>query len=172
MMAVMVMVMGCGGERGPVARNTFPAKPEEQPAQRLEPAATEPASSGEPSAVSAASRELAQHLAEVRLFVLGPAGPTGVTSSGEKVALLLSREPDAIEAFTWLGQRIMPAPRLYAYWALRTLAPDRAAALAEQLRRAGGPVERISGCFRYTDAVTEVLAEIAGYDARRAMPRP
>jgi hypothetical protein len=57
----------------------------------------------EPRAISPTSRALAHKLARVDVVALGGISNPGVMSLGEERTLALSREPNAIEAFTWLG---------------------------------------------------------------------
>ena len=122
--------------------------------------------------ISDESRERARELAAVGTFALGGVGFAGTTSQGEELTRELSRRPDAIEAFTWLGQLAAPAPRLYTYWALRTLAPERASALAAKLRDDRTEVERMSGCAVFSSTVAQALADQDLWSGPRAMPRP
>jgi hypothetical protein len=122
-------------------------------------------------AVSAESRPIVNKLAQVRGFAIGGVGIAGTTSEGETWTVQLSRRPDAIAAFTWIAINGDPAGQLYAYWALRTLAPEVARRVAILLERDRSEVAYMHGCaiFRH-DSVQRILRLIQG--GLRDMPRP
>lgn len=146
-----VTVMACGGKFEPVSNTTPPAE-------------------ARPPAPAPASRAIIHDLAKVKRFVLGPV--RSGKSRGEELTLALAREPDAIEAFTWIGEQSAPVPRLYAYWALRTLAPDRATALATRLRLDHSRIERASWCIVSRSTVAHTLGYLERSEDVRAMPHP
>lgn len=150
---VTVTVMACGGKIEPLANTTSPAEVR-------------------PPALAPASRALIHGLAEVNRFALGLVRTESGKSRGEELTLALSREPDAVEAFTWVGERSAPVPRLYAYWALRTLAPDRAAALARRLRQDRSGIKRVSGCKVSRWTVAGTIGYLERTDIAPAMPHP
>ncbi|HMG20238.1 MAG TPA: hypothetical protein VK607_02935 [Kofleriaceae bacterium] len=120
------------------------------------------------------SKKLAEQLAAVTRFALGGVGIVGQTSAGEQLTLELSRRPDAAEAFDWLADNAGPVARLYAHWALRTLAPDRAEALAVVLRADTSEIETMSGCILLRDRVGSIVERIGrtGDVYGRKLPRP
>lgn len=91
-----------------------------------------------------------------------------VESRGEQLTRLLAHRADAIAAFDWLANQSMPVPRIYAYWALRTLAPDHAQKHAAELRRDRRQVMAFHGCIGSQDSVGELAREVE----HRAMPAP
>jgi hypothetical protein len=118
------------------------------------------------------SKKLAEQLAAVTRFALGGVGITGATSAGEQLALELLRRPDAAAAFDWLASHGGPAAQLYAYWALQSLAPEHAAALAARLAANPAEVETMSGCMMTTDRVGRVAERIGRDGYGRKLPRP
>lgn len=122
-----------------------------------------------PPVLTPTSRVLVQNLAEIDRFMVGP-GRWGL-SRGEELTLALAHELDAIEAFSWLGGQLAPVPRLYAYWALRTLAPDRAAALAPRLRQERRRIEWQRGCIVSPAKVARIIDYLESDDLS-SMPDP
>jgi hypothetical protein len=120
------------------------------------------------------SRKLTDQLAAVTRFALGGIGIVGQTSAGERLTLELSRRPDAAAAFDWLADHGGPVAQLYAHWALRTLAPDRAEALAARLRADTSEIETMTGCILLRDRVGSVVERIGrtGDVYGRKLPPP
>jgi hypothetical protein len=115
-----------------------------------------------------------ERLDAVETFALGFVGIMATPNEGETITLQLAQRPDAVEAFVWLADHGAPVARLYAYWALRTLDPDRAGEYATAL--AGDPemVETGSGCRVWQASVATLEARM--HNTRdvlgRAMPAP
>jgi len=93
-------------------------------------------------------------------FVIGGAGIVNTISFGEKWTRQLARQPDAIAAFEWLANQYLPVPRLYAYWALRGLAPERAQAHFEALMRDRRHVETMAGCLVFNKLARDLAIEV------------
>ena len=108
----------------------------------------------------------AAELAKVTRFALGGVGVAGTTSEGEVLARKLAKEPDAIAQFTVLAQHDNRVARLYAYWALRTLDPARAASQAPTLLSDPTKVEAMGGCMMFEDETKQLAAQIEKH------PRP
>lgn len=103
------------------------------------PIATDPA-------LSPATQQQLTQLRAIDTFALGGVGFAGSTSDGERLTRAIATQPDAIPALESLAHRDAPVAQLYAYWALRTLAPDRAIALAQHLANDTRAVRIMSGC--------------------------
>ncbi len=153
----------------PVAKAPAPAPPRpagDQPPHK--PPQLPDASS--PDTITSGSRTLMASLHGERLFALGGIGVAGSTSPGEQVTRALAERPDAVNAFIWLARHGMPVARLYAYWALRTLAPGRARQFAAALEADPTSIVTISGCIFGTSSVDRIARYVARPEF--AMPRP
>jgi hypothetical protein len=113
-------------------------------------------------------------LRDVAQFAIGGVGFTGAPNRGETFTRELAQRRDAIEAFAWLAEHGEPVARLYAYWALRTLAPPRAATYAAVLAKVSTVVETMSGCLGSAERVSSLAARIANPNdvVGQAMPAP
>jgi hypothetical protein len=125
-----------------------------------------------PSTIHSHSRQLVEALDTVDYFALGGVGFSGSPNPGETITLDIARRPDAVEAFTWLAHHGHPIARLYAYWALRTLAPERALAIAPALEADTTEIHLMSGCMGYREPVGQIAANLKRRDRSRAMPVP
>lgn len=112
---------------------------------------------------------LVAKLFEEPMFALGGIGFAGVTSRGEWLTLQLAQRADAIRAFDWLANQHRPVAQLYAYWALRTLAPAHARAHAAELRLDRRQVIAFHGCTGAKEIVSDLALEV---ERRAAMPAP
>lgn len=101
---------------------------------------------------------LATSLASIEFFAIGLVGYGGETSHGEQLARDLAREPDAIATFEWLAVHPNRAARLYAYWALKTLAPDLAIHYGRTLHLDATEIGVQSGCVVRERPVREIAA--------------
>jgi hypothetical protein len=118
---------------------------------------------------------VAKELAQVGEFAVGGVGIAGTTSRGEALTLQLSQRPDAEAAFAWLAGSGEPAARLYAYWALLTLAPEVAGRIGALLEQDHAQVTFGAGCIMSHRRVDELVARIRdpkGIRAMRTQPRP
>lgn len=111
-------------------------------------------------------------LRDVRLFAVGGVGITGSPNRGETITRELAHRRDAIEAFAWLAEHGEPAAQLYAYWALRTLAPARAATYAPVLAKVSTVVETMTGCLAWAERVSSLAARMANPDDVVGQPMP
>jgi len=111
-------------------------------------------------------------LRDVRLFAVGGVGITGSPNRGETITRELAHRRDAIEAFSWLAEHGEPAAQLYAYWALRTLAPARAATYAPVLAKVSTVVETMTGCLAWAERVSSLAARMANPDDVVGQPMP
>jgi hypothetical protein len=100
-----------------------------------------------PETIARSARDAMESLDGVRVFALGGVGVAGAMSEGEELTRMLAEQPDAVAAFSWLAAHGHPVARLYAYWALRTLAPDRAGAFAAALEADRSVVDTAYGCL-------------------------
>lgn len=114
------------------------------------------------------SEQMAAELRTMTMFAIGPVGFTGAMSEGEEATRRLAREPDAVTWFDGIAANGGPAPTLYAYWALRTLAPARAAAHDQALRDDHREVTILVGCTGSASTVSDIYAR--GF--ARPMPAP
>jgi hypothetical protein len=114
------------------------------------------------------TQALVATLQDATMFALVGVGIVGSTSPGKQLSLQLSHQPDAIAAFDWLANQFKPVPRLYAYWALRTLAPDHARAHLEVLNHDRRRVWSAHGCHLGPQRVRDLVGEIEYL----AMPAP
>lgn len=112
------------------------------------------------SHLSARSQAVVAKLLEARKFALGGVGFAGTMSAGEELTRYLAHRPDAIAAFDWLANQHRPAAQLYAYWALRTLAPDHARAHATELHHDRRRVMAFHGCIGSEDPVSDLVREV------------
>ena len=92
----------------------------------------------------------------------------GETSEGERLTRRLSHQADAIAAFDWLANQSTLVAKLYAYWALRTLAPEHAQAHETELRNDHRRVMTFQGCIGARYHTRYLLREVE----RRPMPAP
>ena len=122
--------------------------------------------------ITAESRIAMRDLAAVKQFALGAVGYEGVTSTGETLTLELAQRPDALEAFSWLVSQGTPIARLYAYWALRTLAPDRAATHTAALEADPTVVKTLHGCIGTNRKVRSIALRMKQPNDLRPMPQP
>jgi hypothetical protein len=130
-----------------------------RPTDRSDRSDRSPMSAGGPSAAIDPDTQIAMEaLDAIDTFAIGRVGFAGTPNQGETLTLELAQRPDAVEAFAWMAERGSPVARLYAYWALRTLAPSRAAIYAAALAKDTDPVEIASGCILSTSTVG-VLAD-------------
>ncbi len=120
------------------------------------------------SHLSRESQILVGKLLKPSEFALGGVGYAGQMSDGEKLTRQLSHQADAIAAFDWLVNQSTLVARLYAYWALRTLAPEHAQAHLGELLRDHRRVLAFHGCLGARYHVRYLLREVE----RRPMPRP
>lgn len=120
------------------------------------------------SHLSPKSKALVAKLLKVSEFALGGVCYAGQTSEGERLTLKLSHQSDAIAAFDWLANQSTPVAQLYAYWALRTLAPDHAQAHATELSHDRRKVMASHGCMGARYHVRYLAREVE----RRPMPAP
>lgn len=114
-------------------------------------------------------------LTAVETFALGPVGPAALPSTGETLTRELARRADAVDAFTSLVGRGNPVARLYAYWALRTLAPERARAYAASIEADPTMVATQSGYLGDVDSVGSLarrMRDPADALGRVAMRKP
>lgn len=109
-------------------------------------------------ALSADVQQQLDQLRAIDTFALGGVGFAGTTSDGERLTRGIAASPDASRAFDWLAHQDAPVAQLYAYWALRALAPDRAATAAQHLAKDARPVRIMSGCVLREVTVAEALA--------------
>ena len=132
------------------------------------------ASRARPGELTTGARRAMDNLIAIEVFALGPVGPAAVPNLGEALTRALARQTDAVEAFTMLSDHRNPATRLYAYWALRTLAPDRARHYAAAIEGDRTPIDTVSGRLGSCDSVGALArrmqdpADLLG----RAMPTP
>lgn len=120
------------------------------------------------SHLSPRSQALVAKLLDESEFALGGVGYGGAMSTGEKLTRQLSHRADAIAAFDWLANQRRPVSQLYAYWALRTLAPGHAQAHAAELRRDRRRVLVFYGCMGSRHRISDLMREVE----QRAMPAP
>jgi len=125
-----------------------------------------------PRTISSDSRHLVEALDTVEGFALGGIGIAGSPNTGETITTDLARRPDAVEAFSWLARHGQPVARLYAYWALRTLAPERALAIAPALEADATEIETMAGCIIYHQRVGQIAANLKRRDRSRVMRVP
>lgn len=125
-----------------------------------------------PDTITAESRSVIGSLVDVNRFALGVVGYRAVPSTGETLTLELSRRPDAVEAFTWLVRQGTPVARLYAYWALRTLAPDRAGMYAASLEADSTMIKTMSGCIVSSRKVGSIAIRLKKPDDVLGLPMP
>lgn len=107
-----------------------------------------------------ATQMLVARLRDEAQFVIGGAGWVNQISFGENRTRELARQPDAIAAFEWLANQYRPVPRLYAYWALRALAPERAQAHLEALMHDRRHVEAMAGCLVFNKLARDLAIEV------------
>ena len=120
------------------------------------------------SHLSPKSQALVGKLLKESEFALGGVGYGGQMSTGEKLTRQLSRQADAIAAFGWLVNQSTLVAKLYAYWALRTLAPEHAKAHETELRNDHRRVMTFQGCMGARFHTRYLLREME----RRPMPAP
>ncbi|HEU4727494.1 MAG TPA: hypothetical protein VFT22_06390 [Kofleriaceae bacterium] len=110
----------------------------------------------------------------IETFAIGRVGFAATPNQGETLTLELASRPDAVEAFAWLAEHGSPVARLYAYWALRTLAPGRAAAYDAALSGDPTLVETASGCILSRSSVGEISERMQNPNdvVGQAMPPP
>jgi hypothetical protein len=111
-----------------------------------------------PDDLTPASRS---HVAELRnagLFSLGGVGVTGQEPQALITTEALAAERDAVAAFEWLVVNGSAAARVYAYWALRTLDPERASHHAATLASDTDAVETAHGCIISDTTVASLVA--------------
>lgn len=102
------------------------------------------------------------------LFAIGGVGFAGETSPGEARTLEQAKRPDAIAVFEAELASPDRARRLYAYWALRTLDPERAAAHREALASDQTVVHAMSGCIGFDETTAKLVATAES----QPMPKP
>jgi hypothetical protein len=136
------------------------------------PPVAQPPALAAPATLTSESRYLLRHLDHVEVWALGGVGVTGDHSPGENMTRMLAEEPDAVEAFAWLAGHGHPISRLYAYWALRTLAPDRAQRFAAALEADRTVVPTASGCLDGRATIGGIARGMKTAHPSRAMPRP
>jgi len=109
--------------------------------------------------VSAGAAEAGAYskIRSARHFAIGGVGFTGVTSQGELAMRTIRDSPRAEEQLRALLNESSPAGQMYALFALRQLNPSDYSALAEPFRRRSTPVPTISGCFVYTQRMSEAV---------------
>ena len=90
-------------------------------------------------------------------FAIGGVGITGVTSQGELAMRMIRDSPLGEERLRRLLGESSPAGQMYALFALRQLNPPDYSALAEPFRRRSTSVPTISGCFVYTQRMSEAV---------------
>lgn len=95
-----------------------------------------------------------------RGFAVGGRGEAGIIGAATLLVAYLATEPEAVDAFAWLAEHGSAAGQLYAYWALRTVAPDRAAALRPRLLADRRKVTSLEGCVVFDRAIADVVAEL------------
>lgn len=115
---------------------------------------------------------IAASLSQVDSFALGGVGFTGEKSTGERLALALAEEPDALVMFERLAVDPNRAARLYAYWALRTLDPVAAQRHRAALAHDANVVMTMHGCIGSRARVRALADEIDRLPPQRALPRP
>jgi hypothetical protein len=98
------------------------------------------------------------------LSELARVGFANTPTTGDVRTLELARRPDTIAMFEQLAVHANRPTRLYAYWALRTLAPVRAARFELALRND----DTFGGCNIHPIETGKLLAEIE----RHPMPTP
>ncbi len=121
---------------------------------------------GTPPVTAALSKETASDmkaLGAVDFFAVGGVGVAGTLSRGEELTRAIAARPDAIAALEQVVTGKNAAARVYAYWALRELEPDRkrVEGLGTRLRVDRADVPAFNGCMRYELTVAELVAEIA-----------
>jgi len=119
------------------------------------------------SHLSPRSQVFVAKLLDVWQFALGGVGIVGQTSKGKRLTLRLAHQPDAVAAFDWLANQSMPVPQLYAYWALRTLAPEHARAHVTELSHDLRRVVTTYGCTSVWSNVGSLVSDVEN----RPMPR-
>lgn len=148
LIAGLQLMGACGGPGVPEAR-----EPSGTPSTIAAPAqagAPPPPQAGRPATSNRFSQDTAvamSKLIEIDVFATGPVGIRGSTSLGETITRELAQRADAIDAFTALADHHNPVTRLYAFWALRALAPDRAAAYNRAIMFDDTKVKTLHGCI-------------------------
>jgi hypothetical protein len=110
---------------------------------------------------------LVAKLFEEPMFAIGGVGYAGATSRGERLTRELARRADAIKAFDWLANQHRPVAQLYAYWALRTLAPAHARAHAAELHLDRRQVYAFHGCVGEKERVSDLAREVEAHPPLR-----
>ena len=142
---IMVLVVGCAHE--PIGDDRV------RPAPGPKPIEEKPMPPVELS-------ELVAKLAEVKTFALGGVGYAGAPNEGEQLAREIAKHPDAVATFDKLAVHGNRVARLYAYWALRTLDPPRAAAHAPLLLADPTTVESMAGCSMFQAETKQLAAQL------------
>jgi hypothetical protein len=122
--------------------------------------AAKPREVAAPRTLSATAAKLVQ----VDRFALGGVGYAGAPNSGETLTREIAAEPDAIAVFTELATHPNRVTRLYAYWALRTLEPQRAETVKAVLAADRTMVQLMSGCVGYEERTQDALSYIEQRD--------
>ena len=159
--AVLLVLLGC----------TRDSRHESNETQRSVPVvAPMPAVAPKPVAVAPPLRSsLATKLASVDTFAVTGVGIAGTTSGGETLTLEIAKQPDAIATFEELLSHPNRVARLYAYWALRTLDPPRAATHANIFANDTTMVQTGAGCLIFHERTNEVASQMP---SGRVMARP
>lgn len=103
-----------------------------------------------------------------RHFAIRPVGAAARTSEGELRTLAIARRDDAIATFTREIAGDDRVRQLYAYWALRTLAPSIAAKHRWTLAADPTEIDFSAGCLTQTTTMGWVVSTIES----DPMPKP
>ena len=111
-----------------------------------------------------------ERLAEVERFAFGPAGYTGVTSSGEKDYRAMLARPSAMAEFERLFSSGNIQGKCYALVGIRKLNPQRFKELTQSLRSSKEPVETMQGCIVFHELSGAVVKTLNGSCFPRRSP--
>jgi len=176
LIAGLQLIGACGGAEVPAVRASSgtPSLVTRAPSATPPGGIAPPPATVSPGELTTGARRAMDNLVAIEVFALGPVGPGASPNLGESLTRALSQQSDAVEAFVMLSDHRNPVTRLYAYWALRTLAPDRARSYAAAIEADRSPIDTVSGCVGSCERVGALARrmEDPGDLLGRAMPTP